>query len=177
MVFLEVELKAKVNVPPNRLKSLDISLRKHLTIQLLFKVGLWKASMKHGYYVSPTILNNFDNDGTNMLTHEIIFKVSFNCTTMKPCKGEILIGIVDKIMIHGMFLKSGPMQNIFLSEKKMKDYKFRTAEQPVFMNMNRGGSMQKGTKVRFKVFAVKWIEGEKDFHILATIEANYLGPI
>ncbi|PKU59133.1 DNA-directed RNA polymerase II subunit RPB7 [Dendrobium catenatum] len=177
MVFLEVEVKGVVIVDPNDLLHLNISLRKYMTIRLLSKIGRWKASTKHGYYVTPAILN-FDHDSRgDWITREVIFKVSYKCTTMKPCKGEIFIGTIDKVMRHGIFLKCGPIQNIFLSEKKMKDYKFSIDEQPIFVNMNRESSMQKGTKVRFKVFDLKWIESEKEFHVLATIEAHFLGPI
>ncbi|KAI0493493.1 hypothetical protein KFK09_023611 [Dendrobium nobile] len=177
MVFLDVELTKKVIVSPDKFKGLNISFRKYLTIQLFSKVGRHKASMKYGYFLSPIYINHADDGRTNQFTNEYLFKVSLNCTTMKPCKGEILIGTIYKVMENGIFLKCGPIQNIFLSEKKMKDYKFSIDEQPIFVNMNRESSMQEGTKVRFKVFDLKWIESEKEFHVLATIEANYLGPM
>ncbi|PKU60924.1 DNA-directed RNA polymerase V subunit 7-like [Dendrobium catenatum] len=177
MVFLDVELTKKVIVSPDKFKGLNISFRKYLTIQLFAKLGRHKSSRKRGYFLSPMYINYADDGQKNKRTNEYTFEVSFNCTTMKPCKGEILIGIVYKITTDGIYLKSGPMQNIFLSENKMKDYKFYIVEQLVFANPNRGGSIKIGTKVRFKVFKVEWIKSDGEFHIQATIEANYLGPM
>ncbi|PKU72528.1 DNA-directed RNA polymerase V subunit 7 [Dendrobium catenatum] len=177
MVFLEIEMKGNVVVPPDQLDSKGLLLRKGIILRLLDDIACKKASKEHGYYVAVTTLNYVAEGQVHELTGEVIFPVSFSCTTVKPCKGEILAGTIDKVLKHGIFLKSGPIQNIFLSEKMMKDFKFSMAEEPMFVNEDQHSTMEKGTKVRFKVLGIKWIEWDRGFQMLATLAGDFLGPI
>jgi DNA-directed RNA polymerase-4/5 subunit 7 len=90
-------------------------------------------------------------------------------------KGEILVGSVEKILKHGVFLKSGPMENIFLSEKTMSEYKYLGGESPMFRKDH--SKLEKDTIVRFKVMGFRWMEADRQFQLLATLAGDFLGPL
>ncbi|KAF3959153.1 hypothetical protein CMV_016003 [Castanea mollissima] len=57
-----------------------------------------------------------------------------SCITFKLFRGDILEGVVHKVLKHGVFLRCGPVENTYLSCLKMPDYKYVTGENPVFLN-------------------------------------------
>ncbi|KAK8945410.1 hypothetical protein KSP40_PGU006688 [Platanthera guangdongensis] len=177
MVFLEVEMQGNVVVHPDQLDSKGLLLRKGIILRLLEDIACRKASQEHGYYIAVTALNSVAEGRVQELTGDVVFPVSFNCITLKPSKGEILLGTVDKVLRHGIFLKSGPIENIFLSEKKMEDYKFVMSEEPKFINDRQQSRMENGSRVRFKVLGIKWMEWDRGFQMLATLTGDFLGPI
>ncbi|KAL0913002.1 hypothetical protein M5K25_016431 [Dendrobium thyrsiflorum] len=177
MVFLDIEMQGNVVVPPDQLDSKGLLLRKGIILRLLEDIAGRKASKEHGYYIAVTALNSVAEGRVQELTGSVIFPVSFRCITLKPCKGEILVGVVDKVLRHGIFLKSGPIENIFLSEKKMQDYKFIMTEEPSFVNDKQQSKMEYGSRVRFKVLGIKWMEWDRGFQMLATLAGDFLGPI
>ncbi|KAG0464469.1 hypothetical protein HPP92_020111 [Vanilla planifolia] len=177
MVFLEVEMQGNVVVPPDQLDPKGLLLRKGIVLRLLEDIASRKASKEHGYYIAVTTLNSVSEGRVQELTGNVVFPVSFNCITLKPCKGEILMGTVDKVLRHGVFLKSGPIDNIFLSEKKMEDYKFNVVDEPMFVNDKQQSKMAKSSMVRYKVLGIKWMEWDRGFQMLATLAGDFLGPI
>ncbi|KAI0493496.1 hypothetical protein KFK09_023614 [Dendrobium nobile] len=177
MVFLDFELNETVIIPPDQLNPSSLLLRKAIILRLLNYISCKKASEEHGYYVAVRTLNTIGDGEVNQLTGEVHFPVSFNCATTKPYKGEILIGTIDRVRRQGIFLISGPIQNIFLSEKTMKDYQFNNIEEPVFVNANGQSKLEKGGNVRFRILGVKWIESDREFQVLGTIAGDFLGPV
>ncbi|XP_072978983.1 DNA-directed RNA polymerase V subunit 7-like [Typha angustifolia] len=176
MVFLEVEIPWNVLVSPDQLSPKGLLLQKAIILRLLEDIANRKASKEHGYYAAVTALKSIGEGKVRELTGDVFFPVTFSCITQKPTKGEILIGSVDKILKHGVFLKSGPMESIFLSEKLMKDYKYVAGENPTFLN-DKHSKLEKDTRVRFKVLGLKWLETDRQFQVLATLAGDFLGPI
>ncbi|KAF8725947.1 hypothetical protein HU200_020523 [Digitaria exilis] len=86
-------------------------------------------------------------------------------------KGEIMVGHIDRIFKHGMFLKSGPFDSIFMAEKSMSDYKYIGGENLMFMNEH--SKLEKDTIVRFKVLGFRWMEADRKFQLLATIAGDF----
>ncbi|KAI0493495.1 hypothetical protein KFK09_023613 [Dendrobium nobile] len=177
MVFLEIGMNEDIVVPFHMLDLERLPLPKVILLNLLHRISCRKASNEHGYYIAITTLNTISELHQDEDTGAILFTVSLSCTTVKPCKGEILIGTVTRILEDGIILKSGPMNNILLSETRMNDYELDMSEEPMFLKVNGLSYIKKGTKVRFKVLDIKWIEREKEFIIWATILDDYLGPI
>ena len=66
-------------------------------------------------------------------TGDVLFPVVFSGITLKMFR-EILQGVVHKVLKHGVFLKCGPAQNIYLSHIKMPDYHYMPGENSIFMN-------------------------------------------
>ncbi|KAM0936641.1 putative DNA-directed RNA polymerase [Dioscorea sansibarensis] len=176
MVFLEVEMPWNVLIAPDKLDAKGLLLRKAIIIRLLEDIANRKASKEHGYYVAVTALKKIGEGKVRDMTGEVLFPVTFTCITQKPSKGEVLVGTVDKILKQGIFLKSGPLESIFLSEKTMKDYQYSAGDNPMFLN-DKHSKLEKDTLVRFKIFGIKWIESDRHFQILATLAGDYLGPL
>ncbi|PKU59132.1 DNA-directed RNA polymerase II subunit RPB7 [Dendrobium catenatum] len=146
-------------------------------LNLLKQIYGRKASEDHGYYIAATSQNSISELQINEVTGDAFFPVYFNCTTVKPCIGEILIGTVTTILESGIFLNSGPIKDIYLSKIMMGGYENSFSDEPMFIKVKGLSYMKKGTKVRFRVFNNKWIERLKKFNVMATILGDYLGPL
>ncbi|KAL3578085.1 hypothetical protein D5086_019589 [Populus alba] len=96
--------------------------------------------------------------------------------TFKIFKGEILEGVVHKVLKHGVLLRCGPIENIYLSSMKMLDYRYVPGENPVFLN-DKTSKIEKDVVVRFVVLGTKWLEAEREFQALVSLEGDYLGPV
>ncbi|KAH0452479.1 hypothetical protein IEQ34_019778 [Dendrobium chrysotoxum] len=177
MVFLEIKMQEDVVVPFRMLTFTSLPPRGVILLNLLKKIYGRKASEDNGYYIAVTSLNTISELQINEVTGDAFLPVYFNCTTVKPCIGEILIGTVITIMESGIFLKSGPMKDIYLSKIMMEGYENSLSEEPMFIKVKGLSYMKIGTKVRFRIFDIKWIKSLKVFHIMVTILGDYLGPL
>ena len=175
MVFLEAEMSWNVLISPSQLDRKGLLLRKGIIVRLLEDVTNRRASKEHGYYVAVNRLKAISEGKVRELTGDVLFPVTFTCITQKPMKGEVMVGHVDRILKHGVFLKSGPIESIFMAEKSMSDYKYIGGENPIFMNDH--SKLEKGTAVRFKVMGFRWMEADHQFQLLATIAGDFLGPL
>jgi DNA-directed RNA polymerase-4/5 subunit 7 len=175
MVFLQAEMSWNVLIPADQLSLEGLLVRKSIIVRLLEDITNRKASKDHGYYIGVNELKAISEGKVRELTGDVLFPVTFTCITEKPMKGEILVGSVEKILKHGVFLKSGPMENIFLSEKTMSDYKYIGGESPMFMKDH--SKLEKDTFVRFKVMGFRWMEADRQFQLLATLSGDFLGPL
>ncbi|KAJ3702747.1 hypothetical protein LUZ61_006452 [Rhynchospora tenuis] len=176
MVFLEAEMSSNVLLSPEHLTPQGLLLRKSIITRLLEDIANKKASKEYGYFIAITSLNSIGEGRVRALTGDVLFPVNFMCLTQKPTKGELLTGTVEKILKHGLFLKSGPIENIFISEKLTGEYKYVPGENPVFLS-EKQGKLEKGVSVRFKVVGFRWMEAERHFQLLGSLAGDFLGPI
>ncbi|RLN29290.1 DNA-directed RNA polymerase V subunit 7-like [Panicum miliaceum] len=175
MVFLEAEMSWNVLISPRELDRKGLLLRKAIIVRLLEDVTNRRASKEHGYYIAVNQLKAISEGKVRELTGDVLFPVTFTCITQKPMKGEVMVGYVDRILKHGVFLKSGPVESIFMAEKSMSDYKYIGGENPMFMNDH--SKLEKDTAIRFKVMGLRWMEADRQFQLLATIAGDFLGPL
>ncbi|KAL5988966.1 hypothetical protein ACLOJK_027068 [Asimina triloba] len=169
-------MTANVVIPPAELHEKGRMLQRSIILHLLEDIAYRKATKEHGYFLAVTSLNSVAEGKVRELTGEVVFTVVFNCITFKPFKGEILKGSVEGILKHGVFMKCGPIQNIFLSASTMGDYRFVPGEEPVFTS-EKLSKIEKQVVVRFRVLGLKWLETQREFQMLATLAGDYLGPI
>jgi DNA-directed RNA polymerase-4/5 subunit 7 len=59
---------------------------------------------------------------------------------------------------------------------KMPDYRYVPGENPVFLN-DKTSKIEKDVVVRFVVLGTKWLEAEREFQALVSLEGDYLGPV
>ncbi|PKU68083.1 DNA-directed RNA polymerase V subunit 7-like [Dendrobium catenatum] len=177
MVFLEIERNAEVAIPFSVINSGAHTQDDIIFLDLHHKSTSEKTSKENGYCVAVTGISPISTMHIDHVSYQVLLPINFSYTTMKPCKGEILIGTITEIKQNGIILKSGPMKNIFLSKIRMEDYEFRPFNEPMFLKVNGLSYMKKGTKVRFRVLSVIWIQSEEEFNIGATILGDYIGPI
>ena len=84
--------------------------------------------------------------------------------------------VVHKILKHGVFLKRGSIDDVYLSNMKMTDYRYVPGENAYFMN-DKMSKVGKDDVVRFRVIGTRWLEAERQFQVLVSLDGNYLGPI
>uniref|UniRef100_A0A3Q7HL80 Uncharacterized protein n=1 Tax=Solanum lycopersicum TaxID=4081 RepID=A0A3Q7HL80_SOLLC len=82
--------------------------------------------------------------------------VEFNCITFKIFHGDILEGVVYEI--------------------KKEDYKYVPGESPIFMN-EKMSRIEKDIVVRFIVVGATYVEAEKEFQAVGSLESACLGHI
>ncbi|KAH0452296.1 hypothetical protein IEQ34_019595 [Dendrobium chrysotoxum] len=169
MVFLEIERNAEVVIPFSAIISENHTHQEIIFLDLHHKSTSEKTSNKNGYCVAITGISPISTIHFDQVSRQLLIPITFSYTAMKPYKGEILIGTITEIRQNGIILKSGPMKNIFLSKIRMDYYEFRPSNEPMFLKVNGLSYMKKGTKVRFRVLNVNWIQSEEEFNIAATI--------
>ncbi|XP_021910051.1 DNA-directed RNA polymerase V subunit 7 [Carica papaya] len=175
-MFLKVQLPWNVIVPADCLDAKGLMLQKSIVIRLLDDFASKKATKDLGYFLAVTTLEKIGEGKVRQHSGDVLFPVVFSGLTFKIFRGEILEGVVHKVLKHGVFLRCGPIENIYLSYTKMPDYRYVPGENPVFMN-EKLSKIEKDVVVRFIVIGTKWLEAEREFQALVGLEGDYLGPI
>ncbi|XP_061371216.1 DNA-directed RNA polymerase V subunit 7 isoform X2 [Gastrolobium bilobum] len=175
-MFLKVKLSWNVIIAAENLQPDGLMLQRAIIIRLLNDFSVKKATKDLGYFLAVTTLERIGEGKVRQHTGDVLFPVTFNAITFKLYKGEILEGVVHKVLKHGVFMRCGPIENAYLSNLKMPDYRYIPGENPCFMNdkMSRIG---KDVVVRFVVIGTKWMEADREFQALVGLEAHYLGPV
>ncbi|XP_010435096.1 PREDICTED: DNA-directed RNA polymerase V subunit 7 [Camelina sativa] len=175
-MFLKVQLPWNVMIPAENMDAKGLILKRAILVQLLEAFASKKATKELGYYVAVTTLDKIGEGKIREHTGEVLFPVMFSGMTFKIFKGEIIHGVVHKVLKHGVFMRCGPIENVYLSYTKMPDYKYIPGENPIFMN-DKMSRIQVEATVRVVVLGTKWMEAEREFQALASLEGDYLGPI
>ncbi|KAL3649069.1 hypothetical protein CASFOL_005472 [Castilleja foliolosa] len=180
-MFLKTQLSWTVSVPASNLDSEGSNLQKAILTRLLDDFATKKASRDIGYFLAVTTLDHIGQGIVSQYSGDIQFPVDFTCVTFKMFVGEILHGVIHKVMKNGVFLRCGPAEKVYLSRQKMAGYEFVPGETPCFKKNveDEGGKsrIENGTTLRFSVIAEKYDETEKDFKAVVGLEGDCLGPI
>lgn len=175
-MFLKSELSWNVTIPAENLDAEGLVLQKAILTRLLDEFATKKASEDIGYFLAVTTLDHIGDGVVMQHSGDVLFPVKFSCISFKMFPGEVLEGDAHKIMKHGVFLKCGPAEKVYVSHHKMPGYQYMPGENPLFRN-DKSSKIEKGTRVRFQVLAEKYDEAEKDFRAVVSLEGDYLGPI
>ncbi|XP_010440351.1 PREDICTED: DNA-directed RNA polymerase V subunit 7-like [Camelina sativa] len=175
-MFIKVKLPWNVMIAAENMDAKGLILKRAILVQLLDAFASKKATKELGYYVTVTALDKIGEGKIREHTGEVLFPVMFSGMTFKIFKGEIIHGVVHKVLKHGVFMRCGPIENVYLSYTKMPDYKYIPGENPIFMN-DKMSRIQDEATVRVVVLGTKWMEAEREFQALASLEGDYLGPI
>ncbi|XP_068635522.1 DNA-directed RNA polymerase V subunit 7-like [Aristolochia californica] len=175
-MYLEAEMSENVLIPPEELHGEGLKLQRSVILHLLSDIFDKKATKEHGYLLAVTNMKSIGMGKVREFTGEVLFPVTFKCITFKPFKGEILVGVVQKILKHGILLSCGPMAIIFVAAQTMPDYHYVSGEDPIFLN-DRRSKIEKNGEVRFMVLGLKWVETDRQFQALGTLAGNHLGPV
>ncbi|KAK4710843.1 hypothetical protein R3W88_005356 [Solanum pinnatisectum] len=175
-MYLKSQLSWNVIIPAENLDVEGLMLQKAIVIRLMDDFAAKKASKNLGYFMALTTLERIGKGKVREHTGDVLFLVEFSCVTFKIFHGEILEGVVDKILKHGVFLRCGPTDKVYLSYQKMVDYKYVPGENPIFM-IEKMSRIEKDTVVRFIVVGARYVEVEKEFQAVVNLEGDYLGPI
>ncbi|KAK4425561.1 DNA-directed RNA polymerase V subunit [Sesamum alatum] len=172
----EVIFTKRVGIPVKNMDENREVLASVIANRLLKQLSNMKAC-EYGYLLAVTKLISIGEGDNNFSSQHILFPVDFRCRTFIPVDGEVMTGIVHKINECGVFLKSGPMNMVYLSSRLMPNYYFVSGENPIYMRED-SSKIEVGVVLRYMVFAVKWVEDRwREFRVLATIDADGLGPV
>ncbi|KAK7285234.1 hypothetical protein RJT34_19998 [Clitoria ternatea] len=175
-MFLKVQLPWNVIIAAEDLKPESLMLQRAIVICLLRDFAVKKATKDLGYFLAVTTLEKIGEGKVRQHTGDVLFPVVFNAVTFRIFKGEISEGVVHKVLKHGVFMRCGPIENVYLSNTKMPDYHYVPGENACFMN-EKLSKIGKDVKVRFVVIGTKWMEADREFQALVSLEGDYLGPI
>lgn len=175
-MYLKVQLPWNVIIPAEHLDVKGLMLQRSIIVRLLEDFASKKATKDLGYLLAVTTLENIGEGKVRQHTGDVLFPVVFSGITFKIFRGEILEGVVHKVLKHGVFMRCGPIEHIYLSYMKMPDYRYVPGENPVFLN-EKMSKIEKDAVVRFIVIGTKWLEAEREFQALVSLEGDYLGPV
>ncbi|TQD90176.1 hypothetical protein C1H46_024282 [Malus baccata] len=172
--------EAEVAVLPENLDQDRLVSTRTVVTRLLEDLLREKADKDLGYFLAVTGLKRIGKGEVVDNSGDVFFPVVFNCRMFLPCKGEIMEGVVHHIYRLGVFLRCGPINYVFLSARKMPNFRYVAGESPVFLNDDLA-KIEKDVVIRFKVLGVRWIEIRddirKEFVMLASLEGDSLGPL
>lgn len=177
-MFFEIAMDRPIVLQPHKLCE-GPNIHVVILLQLLEEVNSLKCSEDHGYYVTPTTLESIGDGRVRSHTGAVVFPVRFKCIVFKPFKDEILQGEVKKIMKRGCFVSAGPLDEIFIHEEMMQGgvfYKSETMDTSYFKH-EEGFEVRIGTHLRFRLLGLKWVEDQRTFKALGTINGDFLGCI
>ncbi|XP_019055820.1 PREDICTED: DNA-directed RNA polymerase V subunit 7-like [Nelumbo nucifera] len=174
-MYLKAQLPWNVIIPPEKLDG-GLMLQKSIMLCLLEEFANKKATKDHGYFVAVTTLDSIGEGKVRFESGNVLFPVMFSCVTFKPFRGEVLQGTVNRIMKQGLFLECGPIRNVFLSAHKLPDYRYVPGENPVFLS-DKHSKIEMNSVVRFMVLGTRWIETDKEFQVVGSLEGDFLGPV
>lgn len=175
-MFLKSQLQWNVIIPAENLDVKGLALQKAIIIRLLEEFAAKKATSSLGYFLAVTTLDNIGEGRVRENTGDVLFPVTFTCLTFKVFKGEVLEGEVHKILKHGVLMRCGPVENIYLSHQKMQGYSYVPGENPIFMS-EKTAKIEKGVRVRVMVVGARYMEAEKEFQAVANLDGDFLGPV
>ncbi|CAN0901614.1 DNA-directed RNA polymerase V subunit 7 [Linum grandiflorum] len=175
-MFLKVKLTWNVIIPADSLDARGLLLQRAIMIKLLQEFARRHSHKDLGYHIALTTVDNIGEGQVREHTGEVLFPVAFTALTFRIFRGEVVEGVVHKVFKHGVFLQCGPLENVYLSCKKMPGYNYVPGENPEFIN-EKMPKIGKDVTVRFMVIGTKWMEGEREFQALVSLEGDYLGPV
>ncbi|KAK4856860.1 hypothetical protein QYF36_022020 [Acer negundo] len=175
-MFLKVQLPWNVIIPAASLESNGLMLQRCMILRILDDFASKKASKHFGYYMAVTTLDSIGEGKVRNSMGDVLFPVLFSGIAFKIFRGEIIEGVIHKVLKHGVFLRCGPIENIYLSKIKMPDYRYVPGEDPEFMN-DKLSKIKKDVIVRAIVLGTKWLEAEREFQALVSLDGDYLGPV
>jgi len=175
-MFLKVQLPWNVIIAAENLQPQGLMLQRAIIIRLLGDLARKKATKDLGYFLGVTMLEKIGEGKVIPHTGDVLFPVVFNAITFKIFRGEILEGVVHKVLKRGVFMRCGPIKNLYLSHLKMPDYGYVPGENACFMN-DKLSKIGKDVTVRCSVIGTKWMEADREFQALVSLEGDYLGPV
>lgn len=167
-----------VHYPIAKIGKNGVILASDVVNTLLKMLPVFKAlGPPYGYLVAVTEVISLGQGFHDKRSSKCItFPVEFVCRTLRPVDGEVMTGVVHGVTSLGVFLRYGPMNMIFLSPSKMTGYLYQEGDKQVYLreDMSR---IEVGVVVRFSVLHVKFVVEREEYHVLATIDGDGLGPV
>ena len=130
---------------------------------------------KYGYFIRILEAKPYQNGLIMDGTGDIVFKMIYKVVVMRPFKGEICDGIVEKVFNEGgIHVRVGPMI-VFIPEDEMPPAFTLDKKNLIYIHEKESTELKIGSKVRFRYKAIQYQKNE--FLPIGTMRDNYLGSI
>jgi len=175
-MFFKKQLQWNVIIPAENMDVKGLMLQRAIITRLLEDFAAKKATKDLGYLLAVTTLDKIGEGRVRQQEGDVLFPVTFTALTFNIFKGEVAEGVVQRVLRHGVFLRSGPIETIFLSAQKMPGYEHVPGESPMF-HSDKQAQIKKDVVVRFSVIGTKWVEADREFQAVVSVDGDYLGPV
>ncbi|XP_050373210.1 DNA-directed RNA polymerase V subunit 7-like [Argentina anserina] len=170
-MYLKVKLCWNVVIPPKSLQIDGVKFQTELSRRLLNAFSEERATKDLGYLLAVTTVESIGDGKVRPGTGEVKYPVVFNCITFKLFPGEIIHAVVCKVMWHGVCLRCGPVENLFLSANRIPDYQYIPRDDDsMFLNPAKSQSrIRKDVTIRCIVIATRWSDADREFRVLVDL--------
>ena len=151
-------------------------LKKIIKVKLIEQVT-GTCNEKYGYLIKVINIEDMKNGYIMDGTGDIIFKMRYQVALLRPFKGEVCDGVIEKILPGegGIHVRVGPMLVFIANDDIPKGFHLDESKNQ-YVNENDGNDILKeGEKVRFRYKEIQFHINE--FKPIGTMQDMYLGHI
>lgn len=155
---------------------LSKDLKKIIKVKLI-ELVTGTCNEKYGYLIKVINIEDMKNGYIMEGTGDIIFKMRYQAVLLRPFKGEVCDGIIEKVLNTegGIHVRVGPMLVFIANDDIPKDFRLDDKKNE-YVNVNDENDVLKvGEKVRFRYKEIQFDVNE--FKPIGTMQDNYLGHI
>nr|GEY09447.1 DNA-directed RNA polymerase V subunit 7-like [Tanacetum cinerariifolium] len=87
-------------------------LEKAILVRLLDDFSEKKVTKALGYLLTVTTRDKIDEGKVREHSGDVLFPLSLTCLSFKVFRGEVIEGVVQKNLKHGVFLRCGQIENL-----------------------------------------------------------------
>ncbi|CAM6106045.1 unnamed protein product [Calypogeia fissa] len=178
-MFAEVEFEWTVVVQPDAMKS-GAHIQRAVILALLKDFNDVKCTARHGYHV---VLTTLENIGEGRLWERrgcAAFPVRFRCVVFNVFKNEYVLAVVTEAHSGGVVTQCGPIEQLFISKKHMRDYEFMSAEVDSlevtkWRHIINETTIKKGDVIRVEILGTKWEPAQRAMSAAGSLMGEYAG--
>ena len=172
-MFFLMKFTRDISISPSDLSK---DLKKIIKVKLIEQVT-GTCNEKYGYLIKVINIEDMKNGYIMDGTGDIIFKMKYQVVLLRPFKGEVCDGVIEKVLGSdgGIHVRVGPMLVFISNDDIPKDFKLDEKKNE-YVNVNdENDVLKEGEKVRFRYKEIQYDVSE--FKPIGTMQDNYLGHI
>ena len=155
---------------------LNKDLKKIIRVKLIEQVT-GTCNEKYGYFIKVINIGDIKNGYIMDGSGDIIFKMYYQVVLLRPFRGEICDGKIEKILSKegGIHVRVGPMLVYISNDDIPSKYKMDEKNSIYVNSQDENDILKEGEKVRFRYKEIQF--DVSDFKPIGTMKDNYLGHI
>ena len=155
---------------------LNKDLKKIIRVKLIEQVT-GTCNEKYGYFIKVINIGDIKNGYIMDGSGDIIFKMYYQVVLLRPFRGEICDGKIEKILSKegGIHVRVGPMLVYISNDDIPSKYKMDEKNSIYVNSQDENDILKEGEKVRFRYKEIQF--DVSYFKPIGTMKDNYLGHI
>ena len=172
-MFFLMSFFKDVTISPS---DLNKDLKKIIRVKLIEQVT-GTCNEKYGYFIKVINIGDIKNGYIMDGSGDIIFKMYYQVVLLRPFRGEICDGKIEKILSKegGIHVRVGPMLVYISNDDIPSKYKMDEKNSIYVNSQDENDILKEGEKVRFRYKEIQF--DVSDFKPIGTMKDNYLGHI